>query len=361
MIDQKTIDKKSLEGRKFRFVVSSAEDAAQTIRERLGETARVLSVKQINGKGLAKFISSPQLEIVVEVPKREIKAENEVLKKAEEVGGLNTSNESKNTDLLTSPYRRVSEYVSKKTLETVLSEAGFEESFLKMVKNEMNWGQVCGLPLSNALAEFTRYLKRKIELINVTPVSRKVSFFGLPGAGSTTALCKFLATEVFLKNREAQVLKLENEMPNFDNALKIYCETLGVELLRDKVDLDKISSQKSLVIDVPGCVFREHEEWHLMKKSLDELDVSTRILVVNSIYDKNIIQNSFTLGERMNATHVVFTHLDEVVSLGKLWPFVFNSKIPVLFFSKGQNIAGDISDSIFNELVCRTFPSLVLN
>ena len=55
-------------GKKFRLVVRSAEEAVRVIREKLGEDARVLSVKQVGGEGLKRFISSPKLEVIAEVP-----------------------------------------------------------------------------------------------------------------------------------------------------------------------------------------------------------------------------------------------------------------------------------------------------
>ena len=39
-------------GKKFRLVVSSAEEAVRVIREKLGDDAKVLSVKQFGGEGL---------------------------------------------------------------------------------------------------------------------------------------------------------------------------------------------------------------------------------------------------------------------------------------------------------------------
>ena len=59
-------------GKRFRLVVRSAEEAVRVIREKLGEDARVLSVKQV-GEGLKRFISSPKLEVIAEIPSPEQK------------------------------------------------------------------------------------------------------------------------------------------------------------------------------------------------------------------------------------------------------------------------------------------------
>jgi len=55
-------------GQKYKFIVKSAEEAAAIIRDKLGETAQVISVRQVEGEGLARFLKSPKLEIIAQVP-----------------------------------------------------------------------------------------------------------------------------------------------------------------------------------------------------------------------------------------------------------------------------------------------------
>jgi flagellar biosynthesis protein FlhF len=55
-------------GKRFRLTVRSAEEAVRVIRDKLGDQARVLSVRQIGGEGLKRFISSPKLEVIAEIP-----------------------------------------------------------------------------------------------------------------------------------------------------------------------------------------------------------------------------------------------------------------------------------------------------
>ena len=68
-------------GKRFRLTVRSAEEAVRVIREKLGEKARVLSVRQVGGEGLKKFISSPKLEVIAEIPSNEESNENVSLEK----------------------------------------------------------------------------------------------------------------------------------------------------------------------------------------------------------------------------------------------------------------------------------------
>ena len=62
-------------GKRYRFVVRSADEAATAIREKLGEKAKVLSVRQIEGEGLARFLRAPKLEIIAYIPAEDEAAE----------------------------------------------------------------------------------------------------------------------------------------------------------------------------------------------------------------------------------------------------------------------------------------------
>lgn len=58
----------------FKLLVNTASEAVQVIRERYGERARVLSVKQIDPGGLKRLVSKPRLEVIVEVSPAAAKA-----------------------------------------------------------------------------------------------------------------------------------------------------------------------------------------------------------------------------------------------------------------------------------------------
>ena len=52
---------------RYRFVVGSAEEAVSVLRQRFGQRARVVSVRQVEGKGLARFLQAPKLEVIAAV------------------------------------------------------------------------------------------------------------------------------------------------------------------------------------------------------------------------------------------------------------------------------------------------------
>ena len=57
LLEQKKSGEES--GKRFRLIVRSAEEAVRVIREKLGDNAKVISVRQVGGEGLKRvyFIS----------------------------------------------------------------------------------------------------------------------------------------------------------------------------------------------------------------------------------------------------------------------------------------------------------------
>ncbi|MGE4551104.1 MAG: hypothetical protein AAEJ57_06915 [Opitutales bacterium] len=353
----------SEEGKKYRLVVKSAEEAVRVIRDKLGATARVLSVRQLGGQGLSKFISSPKLEVVVAVPGPGssddnapglVSAETNLQPFSEddhEKEDSPSSVDSDDADNLLSDSGNIT---------SLLERAGFDRDFLTTVQAWPRWQTISEMSIPEALNEISLALRDRFREIEPRPTTGKVAFFGPPGAGKTTTLCKFLANDVFLNQRIPHVLKLENGTPNPDDALRIFCEVLGVTLFRDAGDLPPHTEETQLYLDFPGLSGSKAEEWDLMGRRLDELAVDTRALVINAAYDSSISKHLYHLGARARATHVVFTHFDELPNSTKLWPLALGGGLTPLCICTGQNVTGDFTSNVLNQLMANTFPQQVL-
>jgi flagellar biosynthesis protein FlhF len=110
-------------------------------------------------------------------------------------------------------------------------------------------------------------------------------------------------------------------------------------------------------IDLPGITLGDKREIEECARVLADLSVSSRVLVINAAYEANLIRRLYETGEALGATHVVFTHLDELAHWGKLWEFVLGHALTPLFLSSGQSIAGDFIEEVFPSILARTFPA----
>jgi flagellar biosynthesis protein FlhF len=339
------------EDTRYKFVVSSADEAVTVLRERLGENARVISVRQIEGAGLARFLRAPKLEIIARVDSPEDAPPIEEPKVEEPVANL--------AQILPAPIEEEAEDIPMdERLGQILCRAGFNRGMVSRIRSLSAWEHLLKLPLGAALAEVAVILRGDYMRAARTPLEQNVAFIGTPGTGKTTALCKRLVTEVFFRNRRARVLKLDLDRPNPNDALAAFCDAMGVPLGRDPSEALDAGRDERLYIDFPGISCENQADIVEVSRALDEHKVTGRVLVINAAYDTAMIKRAYAFGAELSATHVVFTHLDELIHWGKLWEFVLGQGLQPLFLSAGQNLAGDFSEQVFDSIMDRTFPSI---
>ena len=354
-------------GKRFRLIVRSAEEAVRVIREKLGENARVLSVRQVGGEGLKKFISSPKLEVIAELPAKDAssvsESEDEVLALQDTPPHVSGPN-SKDLDDLTEsgllqgekgPDGDLKGSVDLDSIE-ILLKAGFDSQLISAIESWSNWDNIKNLPLADTLKEITIGLSDRFKFAEKQAVSDRIAIIGAPGVGKTTTLCKFLAHDVFMNKKTPNVLKVENGVPNPDDSLRIFCEVIGVTLYREAAKTPSSSDQSPLYLDLPGLSLGQQDEWAGAKEALDSLNVETRVLVLNAGYDKQIINKTISQGNLIGATHLAFTHFDEISNSTKLWPILLRNQFSPLCICNGQNVTGDFTTNVLNQMIAKTFP-----
>ncbi len=375
--------------KRYRLVVKSAEEGLNIIRDKFGNNAEVVSVRQVDGQGLAKFLTSPKLEITFKVSQEagketaDVEAEGlEKVHPAEEAKGAGQSPkldvqlapaEPSPKENTADPARRDvpsqedpsvpagSPSSADLSVYGLLRRSGFDEGLLAALLDSPELKGLEALPLSHALAEISHWLKSRYNSIRIKPMTSRVAYFGTPGSGKTTALCKVLAHSAFFENRIVHVFKLDQDIPNPDDALRIFCESLGIGLYRDKAAVKLIDDEDILYVDTSGVPLKDRQGWKSLSKGLDQLEISTRVLVLNASYDTQILKATLEAATVCRPTHLVFTHFDELHNSTKLWPFVFSQEVSTLMLTHGQNITSDYTrDNLCQFLLASSFPSQVL-
>ena len=372
-LSQKTDELKA--GKRYKLIVRSAEEAVRIIREKLGDRAKVLSVRQVGGEGLKRFISSPKLEVIAEVQNpdaAEQKISGEELSSDdssepdptgdnETVKSSTISHEASETDKKTTDSKissgenEISFFDQNETL-SLLHKTGFDQTLLSDIQSWSNWNEFKDLPLADALKHITVGLSDRYRSATELKAQNKIALIGSPGVGKTTTLCKFLAHEVFMNKTCPMVLKVESGVPNPDDALRIFCEVVGVTLYRQAESVPQASDDSPLYLDFPGLSLTNLEDWTTTKSTLDDLEVETRVLVVNGAYDKDILYKNINTANHLGATHLAITHFDEISNSTKLWPLLLRSNLTPLCICNGQNVTGDFTTGVLNQMISRTFP-----
>lgn len=337
----------------YKFTVKSTEQAVALIREKLGPTARVLSVRAIEASGLKKFFTSPRLEVIAQVDAPvAAPAGEEPTDRSEPI------DRSDRFDRSEPPARRsrLEPLPSSLGLSGLLRRSGITETALTRLQTGANWNELNTLPLHRALAETSRLLRSHADARTARPPLSRAAFLGAAGVGRTTALCKWLAQEVFRRARLGHVVSVEFDRPNPLGPLPVFSEALGVPLAHFPCETRPAMPGGFVYFDLPGISSRRPTDNARLGAFLDTEEITERVLVLNAAYDRASLRDAYAAGRDLGATHLVFTHLDEVPQWGKLWDYLFDEELEPLFLATGPSLTGDCEEDVPGAIVRRTLP-----
>jgi flagellar biosynthesis protein FlhF len=344
----------------YKFTVRSTEEAVTLIREKLGPTARVLSVRTISAGGLKKLFSAPRLEVVAQVDHAEQSSAGPVVTSSASLDAVSSEVAAPETMFTpapeAAPRSRLTPLPSSLGLTGLLRRSGITETALNRLQTGANWNELNSLPLHRALAETSRLLRTQVEARTARPPLSRAAFLGAAGVGRTTALCKWLAQEVFRRARLGHVVSVEFDRPNPLGPLPVFSEALGVPLAHFPCETKAAVPGGFVYFDLPGISVRRPKDNAPIAQFLDREQITERVLVLNAAYDRPSLRDAYAAGRDLGATHLVFTHLDEVPQWGKLWDYLFDEEIEPLFLATGPSLTGDCEEDVPGAIVRRTLP-----
>jgi flagellar biosynthesis protein FlhF len=241
-------------------------------------------------------------------------------------------------------------------LSGLLRRSGITETALNRLQLGANWNELNTLPLHRALAETSRLLRQHADTRPQRAPLSRAAFLGAPGVGRTTALCKWLAQEVFRRARLGHVVSVEFDRPNPLGPLPVFSEAMGVPLAHFPCETRPAVPGGFVYFDLPGISPRRPADNAPLAEFLDREQITERVLVLNAAYDRASMRDAYAAGRDLGATHLVFSHLDEVPQWGKLWDYLFDEEVEPLFLATGPSLTGDCEEDVPGAIVRRTLP-----
>jgi flagellar biosynthesis protein FlhF len=341
----------------YKFTVKSADEAVTLIRERLGPAARVLSVRAIEPRGFKKLFAGTKLEVVAQVDPP-AHATPTLAAVSSEPATPDEVSDSDAAARAPTPFRHPRSRMDSAAslgLSGLLRRSGLTETALNRLQSGANWNELNTLPLHRALAETSRLLRAQVETRTARAPLSRAAFLGTPGVGRTTALCKWIAQEVFRRARIGHVVSVEFDRPNPLGPLPVFAEALGVPLAHFPCETRPAVPGGFVYFDLPG-ISRRPADNAALGEFLDREEITERVLVLNAAYDRASLREAYAAGRELGATHLVFTHLDEVPQWGKLWDYLFDESLEPLFLATGPSLTGDCEEDVPGAIVRRTLP-----
>jgi len=336
----------------YKFTVKSTSEAVALIRERLGPTARVLSVRPVEARGWRRLFAAPRLEVVAQVDPPERRWQGV----SEEPAAPSTPSEPGAMPAAASRLPRTRRTSSSLGLSGLLRRSGVSESTLHRLESHSGWAQLTSMPLHRALAETSGLLRAQAGTRTPrAPVSR-AAFLGTAGVGRTTALCKWMSVDICRRARLGHVVSIEFDRPNPLGPLPVFAEALGVPLAHFPCATEPAVPGGFVYFDLPPLSFARPADNAALADWLDREAIRERVLVLNAAYDRATLRESYAAGRDLGATHLVFTHLDEVPQWGKLWDYLFDEEVEPLFLATGPSLTGDCEEDVPAAIARRTLP-----
>jgi flagellar biosynthesis protein FlhF len=356
----------------YRLVVRSAEEAVRTIQSQWGGQARVVSVRQVPGQGFAGLFGRPRLEVIAQVGAalgeegEPSPAWSRTLQDAEAEMGEPRDERHADGDVVNLKGREESVAAAlesepvdaRPSLVDLLRRAGFSESLRSRLQLEPGWERVRSAPLHRQVAVVGKALCDLAAARGLRPVTGRVAFLGSAGSGKTTALAKWITRQIAVGGAVGRVVEVDGSRP-VPAILHDAASSAGL-----KVETLASAGVASAGGSVSGPVAMEcvalsvtdGEARRSQRRMLDRDEISTRILVLNALYDVGTLQRIAGAGRELGATHVVFTHLDELTQWGRLWELLVEGELSPLFLSTGPSAVGSREDDVVAAVLRRTVP-----
>ena len=324
----------------YRFEVGSTAEAVAVIQNQLGTEARVLSVQASPRRGFGRLFGAPRFTVVAELP---------APAQPEPAAEVNERAQSPIRDNQLG-------LVAGTRLPFVLRRAGFPERLIGRLETSPGWSRALARPLHVALVDLSRDLRAAARPLR--PLPERVAFLGASGVGRTTALCKWLSREVFMRGRMGRVWRVEFGRPNPAPSLDVFCEALGVPVEHYAPDMTESPAEAAEfhLADLPCLPAGGTREARELKEFLDREKFAGRVLVLNAAYDAEALREAYARGRDFGATHLVCTHLDETPRWGRLWEFLLEGELSPLFLSTGPGLTGELELDVLDRVLARSLP-----
>jgi len=152
------------------------------------------------------------------------------------------------------------------------------------------------------------------------------------------------------------VVTAEFDRPNPAGPLPVFCEAIGVPLAHYPASTRPATPAGFVYFDLPGMSLRHPSDNVALASFLEHEQIKQRVLVLNAAYESSALRTAYAAGRDLGATHVVFTHVDEVSQWGKLWDYLLEGELEPLFLATGPSLTGDCEEDALDAIVRRTLP-----
>ena len=195
--------------------------------------------------------------------------------------------------------------------------------------------------------------------VKLKPGNQKiVAFIGSTGVGKTTTIPKLAAAaKMKLNNKRVALITLDNYRIAAVEQLKIYAKIFGmpVETVGNNRELRrhirKLREDDLILIDTAGLNPRNENRIRELNAYFEKLPSVEIHLLMSSTTKERTMDETLEKFQAVPIDRLIFTKLDECTTYGAILNQLFRSKIPVSYFTNGQQVPDDLMVATLEKLV----------
>mgnify|MGYP000571918429 FL=1 len=344
-----------------KFTASNYSIALQKVKQELGEDALILSTRSIKPPSpIAGRKEATRVEITVAVEYAspvvapEIQIPNELENKALPEKG-DADLKSLIFSLLSQTDQAQAMGLKPHQFDTFshLVESGLDEKLAsKILKKalEQNSEQTADSskrPLKVMdLMQKVLPCKGEIDLRVYGP--KIVAFVGPTGVGKTTTVAKIAAEYALRRGKKVVMVSLDTYRLGAIDQLRIYGEIMEVpvEVAGGKEELRQIITNHEdkdlILIDTTGRSHQDKDYSRQLKEVFDAVGGVETHLVLSVTAQEKLFTATYRQFSSMGLDRVLFTKLDEGLNFGSLFNFTVRNRLPISYFTSGQQVPEDL-------------------
>jgi flagellar biosynthesis protein FlhF len=175
-----------------------------------------------------------------------------------------------------------------------------------------------------------------------------VALVGATGVGKTSTIAKIAAYYKLRESRRVGLLTMDvfriaaaDQLQRYADMLEIQFETVSGA---DKVQaaLRRLTGCDLILIDTPGTNPMNEAKIRGINSVLREANVGEVHLLLSATSSFEVMVDTINRFSLLNPTGLTLTKLDEAVGISDVYKMLKSNKLPLKFFTLGQNISEDI-------------------
>ena len=368
-----------------KFQANTNAEAIMLAMEELGKDAIIMSVKNINPRGIYKLFKKPTVEVTAAIDDS-ITAEERRQKEREKKQNsiFNVTEEEKkevkvdNTQQLEQKLDNLQNIIEKQIQEKPVKEVEDKISddknleCLKLIYNQMIDNEVDEVYANQIITEIEQNLKKDSPINQILSAiyqkivlklgpsksmeledgnTRFVFFIGPTGVGKTTTIAKIASSLVMEKKKKIAFVTSDTYRIAAVEQLRTYANILDVPMfvIYDAEEMkrlrDELQEYDVVLVDTAGRSHKNREQRDDIERLILSIPEEEReIYLVLSVTTKyrDLLKITETYSQISNY-RLVFTKLDETASLGNILNIRMATGADLSYATFGQNVPDDIS------------------